>query len=219
MRRLASVTVPGLALLMAPGAAHAGLFHGAHLSTDIISESAMTALAHDGKETPLNWRMDVAVISLERPVLSPTMQGRALLGLDFQHAGINTDDANNWTSNPQDHYSIALNREIFAGAHLSYPLSRLPLVPALPMGTRLFAGAGALRTELFDRSVIGAPLRNRDRVMGGWRIAAGAEAPMGTGRLRLEYRLSRSSDTIPGEAAALASSARDKVMLSFNAIF
>jgi hypothetical protein len=66
---------------------------------------------------------------------------------------------------------------------------------------------------------MGAALRNRDRVMEGWRLAAGAEAPMGSGRLRLEYRLSRSSDTLAGEGAALASSARDKVMLSFNANF
>jgi len=214
MHDLASAAFLGIAML-APVSAHAGIMHGARLSTDIISESGMTALDHDGTQTPLNWRMDVAVVTLERPILSPTMQGRALLGLDFQHAGIRVDDANNWASNPQDHYSMALNREIFVGGHLAYPLS----MATLPMGTRLFAGAGALRTQLYDRAAIGAPLHSRDRTMEGWRLSAGAEAPMGTGRLRLEYRLSRSSDTAPGEGAALASSARDKVMLSFNANF
>lgn len=227
MRRLACVTTFGLGAIfasaLAPICVHAGVLHralrGARLSTDIVSESAMTALAHNGTETPLNRRMDVAVITLERPVLPPTMQGRALLGLDFQHAGVKLIDANDgvstWAANPQDHFSMALTREIFVGAHLAYPLA----LAALPMGTRLFAGAGALRTELYDRAVIGPALRNRDRVMEGWRLSAGADAPMGPGHLRLEYRLSRSSDTAPGEAAALASSARDRLMLSYSANF
>ncbi|NOW44526.1 hypothetical protein FHW96_000668 [Novosphingobium sp. SG751A] len=227
MRRLACAATFGLVAMLACGLApvcvHAGILHralhGARLSTDIISETAMTALAHDGTETPLNRRMDVAVITLERPVLPPTMQGRALLGLDFQHAGVKlidaNDGANNWAGNPQDHFSMALTREIFVGAHLAYPLA----LAALPMGTRLFAGAGALRTELYDRAVIGPALRNRDRVMEGWRLSAGADAPMGPGHLRLEYRLARSSDTAPGEAAALAGSARDRLMLSYSANF
>lgn len=227
MRRLAGVATFGLGALLAwglmPMCAHAGLLHralrGAHLSTDIISETAMTALAHNGTETPLNRRMDVAVVTLERPVLPATMQGRALLGVDFQHARVKLIDANDgvstWAANPQDHFSLSLTREIFVGAHLAYPLA----LAALPMGTRLFAGAGALRTELYDRAVIGPALRNRDRVMDGWRLSAGADAPMGSGHLRLEYRLSRSSDTAPGEAAALASSARDRLMLSYNANF
>lgn len=223
MRRLACVATSGLAALLAfgwaPLCAQAGILHqalrGAHLSTDIVSESAMTALAHNGTETPLNRRMDVAVITLERPVLHPTLQGRALLGLDFQHAGIKVIDANDWADNPQDHFSLSLTREIFVGAHLAYPLA----LAALPMGTRLFAGAGALRTQLYDRAVIGPALRNRDRMMEGWRLSAGADAPMGPGHLRLEYRLARSSDTAPGEVAALASSARDRLMLSYSANF
>jgi len=67
--------------------------------------------------------------------------------------------------------------------------------------------------------VIGPALRNRDRMMEGWRLSAGADAPMGPGHLRLEYRLSRSSDTAPGEVAALAGSARDRLMLSYSANF
>lgn len=221
MRHLAYAAACGFAMaaLIAPAHGWAGIFHGARLSTDIISETAMTALAHDGTETPLNRRMDVAIVTLERPVLAPTMQGRALLGLDFQHAGAKLIDAHDgistWAANPQDHLSLALMREIFVGAHLAYPLA----LAALPMGTRLFAGAGALRTQLYDRAAIGPALRERERVMDGWRLSAGADAPMGPGHLRLEYRLSRSSDTAPGEAAALASSARDRLMLSYSANF
>lgn len=218
MRQLASVTGLPFAVAastLAPVQAAAGILRGAHLSTDIISESATIGLAHDGTETPINQRMDVATITLDRPVLRPTMQGRALLGLDFQHAGVSPQDANDWASNAQDHYSLAFTREIFLGAHLAYPLA----MPALPTGTRLFAGAGALRADFYDRAAIGAPLRNRDHVMEGWRFSAGAEAPMNHGRLRLEYRLTRSSDTTPGEATALASNARDRVMLSYSASF
>lgn len=214
MRHLASLTMMAPALF-AVGTARAGVLHGAHLNTDIVSETAMTALAHDGTQTPLNRRMDVAIVTLERPVLSPTMQGRALFGVDFQHAAPRIDDANSWISNPQDHLTMTLTREIFLGGHLTYPVAW----HGLPMGTRLFAGAGALRTELYDRSVFGLATRNRDRTMEGWRLSAGAEAPMGAGRLRLEYRLARSSDTAPGEAAALAGSARDKVLLSFSENF
>lgn len=227
MRRMLRVATYGLGALLGVwagnGYAHADLLHralrGAHLSTDIVSESATTALAHDGTETPLNRQMDVALVTLERPVLPATLQGRALLGLDFQHAGAKLIDANGgasaWAANPQDHLSLSLTREIFVGAHLAYPLA----LAALPFGTRIFAGAGALRTQLYDRAVIGPALRSRDRVMEGWRLSAGADAPMGPGHLRLEYRLARSSDTAPGEAAALASSARDRVMLSYNANF
>ncbi len=174
------------------------------LTTDIVSENAMIALAHDATATPVNHRLDVAYVRYERRIGAPDPRGNLRVALDFQHGGLMTPDGSDFVSRPTDHYSFTITREIYLGASVALPLRA---------DTALVLGGGALRTEMRDNFATGDATRDRDRTLQGWRLSLGAEKRIPAGVLRAEYRLARESDAQRG-TMSLDGQARGRLMLS-----
>jgi len=180
------------------------------LTTDINSEQGMIALGHSGRATPVNQRIDLALVRYDWRVGMLDPRGNLRLGIDFEHGAAMTPDGADFLARSEDHYSFALKRSLYLGARAQVPLRG---------GVTFTAGAGALREELRDNFATGDALRGRDLVLHGWRMAAGVQKRAWRGLWRAEYSLSRASGMTGGESLRLAGQTRGRLLLGYTARF
>ena len=192
-RRLTQLILAALCGVAAPAQAASPW----QLATDLNSEADMVALGHGAATTPINRRLDLALITYEQS------DGDWRYGFEFNHGAMMSADPYDRIGHAEDHTSLTLEREVYVGVSGARRLSG-------QLG--IYAKAGAVQTDLHDGAVAGDPWRLRDLTLTGARMEAGLTRETGLGRLTLSYRLTAFES---GAGVALAAPARGHLTLAF----
>jgi hypothetical protein len=160
----------------------AGLASGAAqahpvLTTDLVSQDDVMAMAGPLGGTPVHRRLDVAFVNLDNNA------GRLRYGVTFQYGAAFAVNPNDYIGHEADHRSLRVDREIYVGATSSLRVHGQ---------WRLVAGAGALQLRMHDGFDDSTRLwfLNEPELM-GWRSNVGLQHPLGPLVMTMGWQMTR----------------------------
>lgn len=147
------------------------------LTTDLVSQDDVMAMAGPLGGTPVHRRLDVAFVNLD------SNAGRLRYGVTFQYGAAFAVNPNDYIGHEADHRSLRVDREIYVGGSASLRLHGQ---------WRLVAGAGALQLRLHDGFDDSTHLWffNEPKLT-GWRSSVGLQHPLGPMQMTMGWQTTR----------------------------